>query len=108
MSSNVDGSIDEILKSSLGSLKEAMQKAIPDIIKQIEEPIDKELGQEKVRFVVEGKQKAVEAVKSMLMDCKDLEERLTGNLSSLEMKKKKDFESGTAEEYARKLKSGGK
>lgn len=108
MSSKSEGSIDDMLKSSLGSLKNAIQRAIPDIIKQIEMPIDKELSQEKVRFVVEGKQKSVEAVKSMLMDCKELEERLTGSLSSVEMKKKKDFEAGTAEEYARKLKSGGK
>lgn len=96
--------IDQMLKSSLSSLKDAIQAAIPDIIKQIEEPIDTDLSQEKVRFVVEGKQKAVEAVKSMLMDAKELEERLTGQASSLEMKKKKDFEAGTAEEYARKMK----
>jgi hypothetical protein len=96
--------IDSMLKEGLTSLKNAITKAIPDIIKQIESPIDRELSQEKVRFVVEGKQKAVEAVKSMLMDAKELEERLTGESSSMEMKKKKDFEAGTAEEYAKKLK----
>jgi len=96
--------IDELLRNSLSSLNKAIQIAIPDIIKQIEEPIDDELSQEKVRFVIEGKQKAVEAVKTMLTDAKELEERLTGNVSSLEMKKKKDFEAGTAEEYARKAK----
>jgi len=96
--------IDSMLKEALTSLKLAIQAAIPDIIRQIEQPIDVELSQEKVRFVVEGKQKAVEAVKSMLMDAKELEERLTGASSTMNVGKKKDFEAGTAEEYARKIK----
>jgi len=97
------GETKEYLKKKLVELKNAAQQAINEIISEIEEPIDKEVSQEKRRNITRGKREAVEDVQTIMMAIQELDERINEGSSDDGglLKKKKDFNRGHAERRAK-------
>ena len=78
------------------------KKTYKELIKEIEEPIDKDISQEKRRAITKGKREAFDDCQAILLGIQKLEVQLGEYEDSFRVKEKKDFNASFIEKLANK------
>jgi hypothetical protein len=86
--------IKDLIKSS--------KKAVEELILEIEEPIDKDISQEKRRAITRGKREAFDDCQAILLGIQKLEVQLGEYDDSFKVKEEKDFKASFIEKMASK------
>jgi hypothetical protein len=89
-------------EKAIKDLIQSSKKAVRELIKEIEEPIDKDISQEKRRAITKGKREAFDDCQAILLGIQKLEVQLGEYEESFKVQEKKDFNASFIEKLAKK------